>query len=601
MRNFFERNERALLWTIFALALGLRIAYQLFLQHHYFFVDAPSSDVGYYQDWARQIADGDWLGNKTFYGLPLYPYFLAVLLRLTLGNMTAVHLAFSLLGAGNCLLLYFVGRALFSRGVAAGAAFLMAVNFLLIYYDWLLMPVTLIITLTLLILYSLLHPESMPRRRHWFFLGLLFGLATLADGKFLFFLGMTALALFWKSGRPRRSVLAQKILPLVLGAALVLGLVTVRNKVVGGDWTFISAQSGLSLYAGNNPDASGTYDHPNFLRPTHGGQDADQRIIAEQIAKKRLSPGEISAFWRGQALRFIREQPGAYLRLLARKGYVFFQDTEQAHDIDLLLQGEWRHHLDLTPFWLICPLALLGAGLAWRAVRPARWLILLVASQWLMTMIFFLQTRHRATILPVLLLLAAYAVAVLLRRWQDRDYRFLLTAAGMVGVVILIVPPRTADPEFVRFIRDSKAGRIYEQRGDYAKAKEFYLRVLDIRPRDTTILYNLGNAYLLNGEVAAAQEYYLRALQTCHYNVDAVFNLAYTYEQQGDLDQALRYYTEVLEYEPDSPDIHFRLAGILGKQGRCPEALVHYRMIAAQNPALADQLASLISFCRPPQ
>ena len=64
---------------IFSLALLLRLAYVVFLKQNYFFYDNPSSDVSYYQEWAREIARVNWIGTKTFWGLPLYPYFLAAL------------------------------------------------------------------------------------------------------------------------------------------------------------------------------------------------------------------------------------------------------------------------------------------------------------------------------------------------------------------------------------------------------------------------------------------------------------------------------------------------------------------------------------------
>src|SRR5204862_7010051 len=39
------------------------------------------SDLQFYDDWAKQILHGQWTDHQAFYGLPLYPFLLAVLYR----------------------------------------------------------------------------------------------------------------------------------------------------------------------------------------------------------------------------------------------------------------------------------------------------------------------------------------------------------------------------------------------------------------------------------------------------------------------------------------------------------------------------------------
>ena len=141
---------------IFILALTLRLSYLFFLQHDNIFYGHPASDVLYYQEWAKDIASGNWLGSKVFWGMPLYPYCLAALYRLALGNLFLIHLAHLILGSLNCVLVYVIARSIFCRRIALIAAIFTAANFMMIYYDGLLMPVVLIITLSLLIVWILL-------------------------------------------------------------------------------------------------------------------------------------------------------------------------------------------------------------------------------------------------------------------------------------------------------------------------------------------------------------------------------------------------------------------------------------------------------------
>src|SRR5207244_10599175 len=70
-------------WLVATVALGtlLRAAHVLSLRATPWF-DHLVVDPEYYDEWARRIAAGDWLGDRPFYMDPLYPYFLGVIYRL---------------------------------------------------------------------------------------------------------------------------------------------------------------------------------------------------------------------------------------------------------------------------------------------------------------------------------------------------------------------------------------------------------------------------------------------------------------------------------------------------------------------------------------
>ena len=75
--------------------------------------------------------------------------------------------------------------------------------------------------------------------------------------------------------------------------------VTIRNRVVGGDWVVVASQGGVNFYIGNNPAAIGTFappklypnvrlDHPAAMR------EAYERYAEEQVGRE-LSPAGVSA------------------------------------------------------------------------------------------------------------------------------------------------------------------------------------------------------------------------------------------------------------------------------------------------------------------
>jgi hypothetical protein len=82
-----------------ALGFLLRCLYVSQIQNAPFF-DLRLGDAAAYHAWARQIADGDWLGHEVFYQAPLY-LFSALIYRLR-GDVLGVQLVQAGLGRSGC-------------------------------------------------------------------------------------------------------------------------------------------------------------------------------------------------------------------------------------------------------------------------------------------------------------------------------------------------------------------------------------------------------------------------------------------------------------------------------------------------------------------
>src|SRR5262249_46214371 len=112
-------------------------------------------DARAYDEWARRIAGGDWIGHDVFYQAPLYPYFLGVLYK-TLGhNLLAVRICQALLGASACLLLGLAGRRLFSRRAGLVAGLGLALYAPAVFFDGLLQKSVLDVFFVCLVLWLL--------------------------------------------------------------------------------------------------------------------------------------------------------------------------------------------------------------------------------------------------------------------------------------------------------------------------------------------------------------------------------------------------------------------------------------------------------------
>ncbi|WP_353620969.1 glycosyltransferase family 39 protein, partial [Rhodopirellula sp. JC639] len=84
-------------------------------------------DARGYFDWALKISGGDWYGSETFYQAPLYPYFLAVLIKIFGPSVTLIRLVQVMLGVAGVALIGAAGRRLFSEKIGLVAALMLAV------------------------------------------------------------------------------------------------------------------------------------------------------------------------------------------------------------------------------------------------------------------------------------------------------------------------------------------------------------------------------------------------------------------------------------------------------------------------------------------
>ena len=137
----------------------------------------------------------------------------------------------AVLGSVNCVLIYFLGRRLFSSAVGFAAAGLAAIYGPLIFFDAEFLPSVLAVFLDLLLLLSLLWATSGGYLRR-LVPGLLFGLAALCVANILLFLPFALGWLLWQDANLPWKQRLLRTVPLLLGALLVIAPVSLRNYLV---------------------------------------------------------------------------------------------------------------------------------------------------------------------------------------------------------------------------------------------------------------------------------------------------------------------------------------------------------------------------------
>jgi len=466
-------GERAWLAGIVALALGLRLAHlrESRLHDPYFYL--PAVDPRIYHDWAVAIARGDWLGDQVFFLGPLYPYLLGLVYALAGPSILLAKTLQVLLGAGTTVLVWALGRRLFSPRVGLLAAAGWAVYAMAIFYES-----TLMITnvQTPLVLLAVLACEAARRRGTplaWAGVGVSVGLAALSRPNVLLFAGAVLAWLAFAAPAAGRRVRA--IAGFALGLAVVVAPVTARNLAVGGEPVLIVAGGGAQFYTGNNPEADGTFRIPSrFPRHEADTPARERRIyreVAEELAGRPMTPAEVSPFWVGQGLAWIRAHPRDWLALEWRKLSLFFNAAEiwNNRTITVAREFSWVLRLPLLSFGVVMPLAVVGVVASARRWRDLVFPYAAVGVFLASALLFFVISRFRMPAVPVLLVFAAAGVFSLADALADaltharRGAWRRAAALGAVGAAAVLFVHRPLVREDLSMAHFNLANRLLQQ------------------------------------------------------------------------------------------------------------------------------------------
>lgn len=250
-----------------------------------------------------------------------------------------------------------------------------------------------------------------------FALGAVVGLAGLLRGTALVLL-VPAVVLV--AGQPAgnssgRQVHLGRALLVLAAVSMVLAPAVIHNSRIAGWLTGPTLNAGVNLFIGNGPDANGFYVAvvPGDWRHDPAGR----QYLGDRWGGPAPTLADADRIWSREARRAMAENPPRTAGLWLKKVWLHLQGWE----IDQLtpLAG-WRKAAPVlawlpVPFALIVALGLGGMAGRWRDTR-VRWLtsalIVLVAGQ----SFFFVVSRYRLALVPVLCLLAVVGAVEILRK-----------------------------------------------------------------------------------------------------------------------------------------------------------------------------------------
>lgn len=551
------RSARAVWAGAFALALVPRVVLLAQLHDHALLQPEGELDGAVYVRLARRAAAGEWaVGPDVYFVSPLYLYVLALLFRASGASLLAAQSLQVLLGAVGAALAAGAADLLFGRRAAWVAGVLVTLTGVFAFNEVLVLQSALDPFLSALVLFLFARALVSGAGRAWLAAGLAGG--ALCANRPNAVVALAACLLVHLLVRRDRSAARQAGL-FVLGLALATAPFTARNRVVAGDWVWLTSHGGLNLYIGNHGAADGRYRTVDGIPPTIEGQATGARRVAERARGGPLPASEVSAYFTGRALLWVTGHPVDALRLFVRKVHLTLGATDLALNYSYTYYaGDERtilRALVVGP-WLLVPLGLLGLVAHPRLRHPRTlvpWLAFVPASV-LSVAVFFVATRYRLPLLVALAVTAGAAAAHLATWLAERRIRSLAgSAVALAGLATLTLWPIVPDEgraqerteRIVRFVRDGRS----------EDARRLLARTRATHPAPALLLYRVGRAHADVGAAGEAIPLLEEALRASPGDGEAAVRMALAQSllAHGRLEDA-RAELRRLTFPPDTPE-----------------------------------------------
>src|SRR5688572_25224816 len=174
-----NRSDLRTLALVFGVALAVRLAFYFLNKAFNPTFRFPIMDSLYHHEWALDLVSGGTRGTDAFFRGPLYPYFLALLYKISGNSIAFAVFVQHVIGSFTAGLIYLIARDLFSRRVALVAGLTTALYWVLVYMEGDLLLETTFIFLNTLAMYLLLRGMKSHKLAYFAAGGFALGLATI--------------------------------------------------------------------------------------------------------------------------------------------------------------------------------------------------------------------------------------------------------------------------------------------------------------------------------------------------------------------------------------------------------------------------------------
>lgn len=403
------------------LALLLRVSFLISYDH------IPDSDESDYLELALNLVESGTYslqGEPTAFRPPAYPAFIAIVHLIFGTSVSVVRFIQMLLDIGIVTGLYLLGLR-YSRDVAIGAALIWALFPPAIIYTGLLLSETLSAFL-LVSLFVALRSSTAP----WSIIaGLLAGILVLVKSWMLLF--VIAIAGFFLIRRRTWSTISL----FSAGALLVITPWLIRNTLLFGTPT-VSTNTGINLYMGNNPQATGAY----------------KAGLPDTLVAVSSDESEYDDLAFALAIEHIVQDPWKFLqRVPVKIAHVFRSEGEllvwafhpNNRDLSNSFAEKYRNlPLSLTFGVNVFSLCMLVAGLAgmlhFRKDDVTALMLLFTGILVLTHAVFFGGSRFHFLLMPIMAFLSARLLPDIRAFWPQLPLPYRLCFVGVVSLLLSV-------------------------------------------------------------------------------------------------------------------------------------------------------------------
>ena len=569
----------------------------------------------FYNEWALRILRDAPDVPGAFYGLPLYPYFLALVYRIFGYSPFIPGIFQALVDSGTAILIYLLTRRLldtpaahqsptrpprfenwtpskiFATTAAVGWAFFVPAQ----AYSIVLMPTAWLVFVFWFVVWRLSSAPCAPAWKECLALGLLIGFTAMAIATVLFLIPLVLAGIVFKRARYGRAVWGG-MAALFLGVGVGTAPCWIHNYVIARDPAFLSAHGGVNFWIGNNPMANGYPRFPPGLRAGQAAMLEDSISSAEAAAGHPLKRAQVSAYWSAKANDYIANHPADWLRLLMLKARNFWNAFQ--YD-DLSIITNLREEGIILPglyFGLIAALALPGMLLGWIKSPASRWIIAAMFLHMIALLIVFITERYRLPIVPGLLIMATYGLWMLWKELLGRQYIRSVAYAGMLMLCAMFVSWPQRDPALWALDAYNSGWQALES-GDLPLADKKLRLARAYVPTNAETNFAIGNLKLAQGERESAGSFYWTTLQLEKNHRGALNNLGVLALEDRLYDRAETYFRRAQQVEPRNAKVHYLLATTLFARGNRDGAQAEIQTAIALNPEQGEfkELATKIA------
>jgi Tfp pilus assembly protein PilF len=587
---------------VFAGVFALRLGTLLGLTHSALLLPTRG-DMHFYNDWARDILHGQFTQPLAFYGLPGYAYLLALLYKLFGENPFVPGLLQAGIDAGVAVLIYRICLQIFASAkstplaanlnprliglfAAIGWAFFVPAQ----AYSVVLMPTTWFVFVFWFVVWRVVRSRTAPGRPECFLLALLIGITATGIATILAIVPLLCAALLLERQSWGGQTLVTRVGLVLAGLALGTSPCWIHNYVIAKDPVFLSAHSGINVWIGNNPTATGYPRFPPGLRTGQAAMLQDSITQAEAAAGRSLKHAEVSAYWSDKAKTYIASNLGDWFGLLGHKLRNFWSAFQ--YD-DLSIITSLREQDVILPglsFGIVAAFAIPGIFLGWRQAPRSRWVLAAVLLSMVALLAVFITERYRLVAVPGLLIFTSLGLSILWKAFVSRDFKnTAIYLALLVASTIFVAWPQR-DPSLWALDAYNSGWQALESNNLPLAEKKLAVAYAYV-PENSETLFALGNLRFAQNDPSGAQAFYRAVLNLDPQHKGAFNNLGVIALDAKDYSEAKKWFRRAEDVDPRNAKTHFLLAKTLLAENDRQAARIEIDMAIGLDPDRPEFIA----------